>query len=51
MYKLIIQMSIYLRTGIDFLMRMNLHDLKELIKEVAEIERKQRIQTSNKNRR
>lgn len=51
LYKVIIKLSMQLRTGVDYFMNLSLFDLKEIMKEVAEIGKEQRIRAGNKNSR
>lgn len=50
-HKILIVLSMKLRTGIDFFYNLPFYDVLEIVKEVAEIGNKQRIQNGNKNRR
>lgn len=50
--KIIINLSISMQTGIEYLSSLSVLELLELAKEVSEVvEERKRIRTSNKNRR
>ena len=51
LYKVILRLSIQLKTGMDFFLHLSIFDLKNIIEEVVALGKQQRVQIGNKDRR
>ena len=50
LYKIILRLSIRLKTGMEFFLHLSIFDLKNIIEEVVALEKQQRVQTGDKDR-